>query len=827
MINSFLSKKFKNASSGSAYLIALGVLGVLCIISFAISKGTITGRWATIFSNNDKKAEECAEACANLTYRIIQENMNDTEQFYKALLHPANFFANWYTQFRIPTVIAGAYMDPVQAKNSKNSAVENGVDMELDLMDNELYKKIYGDGITYEYVFPQDLTNSQTANSPLMVLDKMLSDMGGRTSLKVKARISKAFGILAKNPDYEIGGVTVPLTGLTGFFAKLINDINSDNLVFKFDLLQFIPNTNILNEIPKPVITVYFNIAGAPVPFPIPVPIGEILNMLGIGENLTWRNLAKGIIGDALSLDIDLNDLKKMIQEHVYKLLPEQFTFFKGNLSWGVTIEKQGLLETNIEVEFQPNFPENGPKIRKTLVTEKEFRVADIQPVAPDYSFFVANSARLFENPSVENNDKWEGNDQINLNDGDGALIIHNFPSFQSIFESLKDILSLDLKELNRRINLPGLVRINGTRPMEINLSIADPYNVTDLRMMELAALLLDHEDGKKHKIVPTVEEVWYNPAGGEGWDWPFWGTFDSSQGFWLPLLIPRFAHTMLFGNNHLEVPLSLKVEGYLNKKFSHLKFLIVQIYIPPIPFIGFPGFGFAFPWPWYKNLVEPYGFCKYPPWESSEDPQKLWDPNNPGNFPANLYSPYQFVKKASYYYDSSNDFAADIENRSVIIDGEKVFICDGVTFVNDNLWLSSPLKVMGRGMIVAAGNIHLGADIKKCEYDRSGNPTIFSLIARNGAIVNRFNSLEINACCYADKGILNPTGSQLKIYGNLVVNKFPRKLCQGMVEVYYQSKHSRSSLLSMIRTIAKYDPLRYFVSVSAKYRKFNFPKAS
>ncbi|MFZ5950744.1 MAG: hypothetical protein ACOYXC_08560, partial [Candidatus Rifleibacteriota bacterium] len=54
--------------SGSAYLMALGVLAVLVLIGIALSRMTLTGRWTTIFSSNEKKAEECAESAANLTF---------------------------------------------------------------------------------------------------------------------------------------------------------------------------------------------------------------------------------------------------------------------------------------------------------------------------------------------------------------------------------------------------------------------------------------------------------------------------------------------------------------------------------------------------------------------------------------------------------------------------------------------------------------------------------------------------------------------------------------------------------------------------------------
>ncbi|MBI3037889.1 hypothetical protein HYY75_02400 [bacterium] len=712
-------------------------------------------------------------------------------------------------QFRIPTAIVGGNLDPIQAKNS---AISNGLDISLDLVSNPVYKTIYDEGIQYD---------SGSPNSPLIWLNKMTEGMGGKTHIKVKGKILNAFGILANNPNYEIGGITTPLAGISGFLGKLLNDVNSESLTFTIDLMELIPNTSIFAGVPS-VQTVTLEFATIPpIIIPIPIPIGAILSQIlsALGLDVTWRGLAQNIIGD-LGVSIDLNELKQKLQDQIYGLLPEQFTLFKGILSWGVSMEKQGIIEVKVDVDYQPHFPGPGPTIKKTLIMQREFRVADIQPIAPDYTFFVANSAKLFEDPDAEISENWEGNDRIDLNDGDGALIIHNLPALPDLWESLQGILSLDLKEISRKAMLPGLVRINGTRSMTINISMIDPDSLSNVKLMEMASLLLNHKDGSSHSLVPKVEEVWWNPWGGDGWDWPYYG----DSGLWIPTLLPRYARTLLFGNYHLEFPMSLKAEGNLYKRFSHIKFLIVKIYIPPFP-PWFYGFAFAFPWPWQGTEEEPYGYCKYPPWEEGENPETLWDPNYSKNFPANLYSPQQYVKKASYYYPTSIDFQNDIDSRLKEVGGEQVFICDGVTFVNDNLWIDRPLKVMGRGMIVAAGNIHLSSNILAREYDSDGNPTIFSLIARNGAIINKFNDIEVHACLYGDRGIINSLGSELKIYGNLVVNKFNRSDCQGKVHVYYKSKHARSSLLSMIRSIAKYDPTRYYVTVSNKVKTFEFLK--
>ncbi|HAE40638.1 MAG TPA: hypothetical protein DCG57_18695, partial [Candidatus Riflebacteria bacterium] len=106
-----------------------------------------------------------------------------------------------------------------------------------------------------------------------------------------------------------------------------------------------------------------------------------------------------------------------------------------------------------------------------------------------------------------------------------------------------------------------------------------------------------------------------------------------------------------------------------------------------------------------------------------------------------------------------------------------------------------------------------------------NGNATVFSIVARNGSIVNHYGDRVVHACLFGDKGLRNPIGAKLKVYGNLVLNRFIRKECQGDLHVYYQSNHARSSLLSMIRPVAKWDPTRYYVTFSAQTAYFKFEK--
>lgn len=836
---------------------ALGVIFVLSIVGFMLSRMTTAGRWNTVLTSNEKRAEECAESAANMTFKIVKDNMNDYRIFWKLFSNPKDALYNWFMYFRLPAPVAEAYVDPVNFEGAK----DNGIDVQLDLFNNVLFKPLYEMGITYIYD-----TESPDPNAPLAPLKSMCEAMGGRVRITSTGRIKKAFGILADGKDYVVGGVEVPLRKVTGFLGNMFDKakIKGNDVVTKatgklkdptgdgdssekpnIDLLNFLPDTPIIDPgvLDGCIEQITIIVQGTPIPVgPILKPIiHKIIEKICQKLKLDIRSIAKKIFGETFQFSIDFSAITSKIEDAIHKCLPDCLQAFAGNISWDITVEKQGIFEVETVVEYTPSYP-NGKTIRKKLLAQKEFRVADIQPIAPDYSFFVANSKKLYES-QIENTDDWEGDDQIDWNAGNGDIVIHNMPSLKAIWNTLTEVFSLDIKDVCRKAQLPGLVRINGTKKMPIKLTMFPKFSFdfNFIRKMEILSLLLGHKEGsskcggkhdkkENHSIIPKVKSVRYNFfADGDPFDWGYFGGGNpgGAGSYWLPIA-PRFGRTLLMGNFHLEFPLSLRVEGYLTKVYSHIKMLLVKIYIPPIPIIGFLGLDIPIPWFWANAYEEPYGFCRYPCYDPSkaDEAAEAFDPNEAGNLPANVYSPSQYLKKASYFYNSSAEFRRDIENRSIEYNGKKTFICDGVTFVNDNLWLKD-MHVMGRGIIVAAANVHIDGNITREDYDQDGNATILSIVARNGSLLTGYGKREVSACLFADKGIQVPTGGELKVHGNLCLNRINRKDIDGNIDVYYESNHSRSSLLSMIRVISKYDPTRYYVTFSSKLASFQFVKAN
>ena len=843
---------------------AIGVLGVLIIIGGTVSRLTTTGRWNTVLTSNDKRAEECAEAATNLMFKVVKDKMNDDSVFYNNLPWPPDpleLMGSEFMYFRLPAFVTSAHLDGLSGFQSE------GMDVQLDIFNNALLKPIYEKGITYRY-------NSETDNSgPLSPLGDMFKSYGGKVSVKCTAKIKQAFGILSDNPKYKTAGVEIPVRGATGFLSKIIDKIMPEGLSakcseylgsdkfggqdsvkdesddFSISLIDFIPDhPNFLSYIKFPDIWVAFASYGVPV-FNLAWVGQPLLDKVlkavekSTGIEFNPRGIVKKLIPEEkLSISLPFGSIKNKLKEAVMKCLPEYLSAFAGNVNFGITVEKKGFLEVETALEFYPHASDESHVIRKKLVVQREFRVADIQPIAPDYTFFVANSALPYEAENVENPDKWEGDDCIDWNDGLGDLVLQNFPDFEDIKDCLDALIHSigDFKRLVRNVRLPGQVRINGTKKMLVKIGMLPSFSdfkVENLKKIEVMALVLPHNDSSKpacvdkdhskHNIVPGFHSIQVIPnfwSNEKAFDWGYMagGSPGGMGTYWVPFP-PKFGRACFFGYFHISLPFSFRVEGYLKKVYSHLKIHLITIIIPPI--LTFPGITIPIPWLWANSYEEPYGFCKWPAYDDESKAATTWDPKEPANLPANLYSTAQYLKKASYYYNSSSDFINDIDNRSIMDGNDKIFICDGVTFVNDSTLALPAMKVRGRGMIVCAGNVRIDGNIERVEEYGDGTPSIFSIVARNGSIQCGYSTKRVDACLYGDRGIQSSPGCKLDIYGNLCINRCKRSDIGGDVIVHYKSRHTRSSLLSMIRPIAKYDPTRYHVTLSSKLAKFEFVK--
>ena len=229
--------------AGSAFLMVIGVLGLLSLIVFSLSRLNVSRRWAVYFSSYETRAEGLAEMALDvLADKIIKPEMNDHKVLFQALARPMRFFDNWYTKFRVPTVMANATVDPMNAATPLGD-INNGTDMELnvDPLNNTIIRGIAYKPLTYTRTWsgPNSPAPADLAARPLILLDDTLQGMGGSITVRVSGRIKSAFGILPKaDHEYHVGGVTIDTSPVSGWIGSLLHRFELPNIKLQFNIGQ-------------------------------------------------------------------------------------------------------------------------------------------------------------------------------------------------------------------------------------------------------------------------------------------------------------------------------------------------------------------------------------------------------------------------------------------------------------------------------------------------------------------------------------------------------------------------------------------------------------
>ncbi|RCK75301.1 MAG: hypothetical protein OZSIB_3740 [Candidatus Ozemobacter sibiricus] len=840
---------------GSAYLFVIGVISVLMVIVVYSTRTNVSRHHITRLMSNEKKAEALAEAAVDVAIGYIKESMNDPND------------PNFYPYFRIPAPIQGSSL----GDNSGNNIP----------IDATVFNK------------PIDLVWESAPMAPIQTL--INNDLGGRdfASCTVFCQILNAEAFSAARSGYQVVGVSIkapPTQGssLDNYPARFLDDFGADagsaqaiaNWFKDWELDYYLPNKTNQDECEVEVLglvadavadakVILYKISNTVARAVVVIKVG-IPNLLPFGPRLlplwedTWEktidfeefikkyvNISEpqvtlgAILRQAMGASIQgkmasmqweaqilrdsivagFNALKQMIKDQA-----DKSTAYSPAPR---VVEKGGIIRLRAVVEYRPHgAAPNGEVIRRQLIADRHFKVTDIQPVAPEYSFFIANSSLLCEQSPSDAPTSGPVDGNINWTDaGIATLVIHNLPCDASASPSYAALTGFTggggAVGPDSVCQVPGMVRINsaGPDPMKINTFLGtkdEPW------LTEFNAMMMDkHMGADKFQLIPTFN--WFknwtssNPSdrphevdfpvlrGGEPPPdtWP-----NHPYGLKHLLNLLNFCDalsgpTLLFGNGHFEYPLNLRVEARLQMRYANILFGVKprgqqndekdqsQAYIR------------------YINKYKDYGIQGLPPYQSAND----WKPSDPRNMPPNLYSTLQYAKKANHFFESESDFWAD---RELFPSGPGgPFKINGVVYVKGNLNVSQPLQVDGKGILVVKDNIYLNADVK-----RLGplGQTIFTLIARRGYIRVQGGCRRIEASCFSNDCLRNAGGHMLAIDGNLVLNHFDRDHIES-TEVFYNSAACRVSPLSVMRDVGKFDPKRYIVSVGKRWARFEYEK--
>ncbi|MEW6712630.1 MAG: hypothetical protein AB1403_22620, partial [Candidatus Riflebacteria bacterium] len=585
---------FTGGKKGSAYLIVIGAISVLTIVAIFFLRANTSKRFTTRMMSDEKKAEALAESAVDLVMGYLREKMND----------PAS--QDYYLPFRFPCELKKDNLGDNSGKN---------IPLEIDP---------YNDPIL-------ELEGSTSALEPL---EYIITELGGpdNVKLKVSVKVPYAEAFSAKKNGYDVVGVSErskqakgasaqfydSVTNLTsGSSDGSLSSVNSDwKLDFKLPNHTYQQTHKVhLPEAPdwaikrddvvvtrmEPYDTSLFvhgdlyihvdAIVKEVKIFPddengsmtidvmekIAEYVGAEQKADGTFELLTMESLRdQAMEGDHNSTGLTWQASELIDQiESGWSALPDPVKNLIKAEPYGSkpqVVEKTGVLSIKAEVEYWPNGP-TGKKIMRTLIANKPFKVSDIQPPAPEYSFFVANSNLLFEdddNPlgvSLGGAINWSPAYSV------ASICIHNL--LDGEYETMNGLQG-STGGGGAKSQVPGMVRINSRGEMKINTYLGtkeQPYLTEFNALVHQAAI-------SNYKVLPTFK--WNDsPSPSAQYeihfpviketslssDWPCTGVKNMLN--FLSLCDALEGPSQFFGKCFMEYPLGMVVEAPLKQKYG------------------------------------------------------------------------------------------------------------------------------------------------------------------------------------------------------------------------------------------------------------------
>lgn len=898
---------------GSTFLIIVGILAVIAFISTAFFSSTVQEGRQTHLSVRGLHSTSLAEAALERAMVVLSSNVNRVD--------PDDSSAD---------DIGILLRLPAQALSGQTLGLEGslGADDLLELP-AELQQEI---------VFTKDDLQGDFGDELDFLVNFMTLDGATDYEVEVRVTIDKAFRIApgSNYVDYQVPGVDIPWN-LRPDVESFLNGDGYSPIEIRFpdgfSLFRVMIPISI-----GPITLVNINVTSI---------IDRVLPSIPIGgQNRSFQEIT--------SLDFIADQILNRIISPNRQIYPLNITFDRFSDALPSTVEEMWPAGVNIDGSIQEQYLEKYGQLRlestavityqdgysstRRITAYKDFKVADCEPVAPMYSFFLAN----FEN------------DYIDFNNYGGQFVVTN-SDLSGVFSRIREVVTGQDRQLTdeelRQREVPGLIRVNyydesddKGNPLICNVGLIGDWNAPQIQgddsgivkrllggfespIMLSARQRMSIAGGRVSLNAQVTQRSPTNPdvrvpidwtgGGGENptpifaggfsnmglerltvadakwtgmnfseylrqrgpgninmipqvsrmgcnilaftasmalkpigdavvsrsiaavpdvffpgmFDMPFMGTRNSL--FTLPTTGTASNKTSLFGSSGLAPTMTREIEGNVLKRFRRWNMVIIGMRksqrLPLLPFP--PVFLPPIPIPiWHtQEILNKYGY-ELPAMaaigEDGEADQQTheYDPRLLQNAPPNLYTVEQYAKKATYYYESGDEFISDLPNRMIEVNGESVFLLNGITFVSGTIGTSDQpftvdggeLKVLGRGMIVTTGNMFLGCDIRVVDRSEE-DTTIFSLILREGGLIvmdpNR--RYDIEASVYTDKGIAINGNSSLHIMGNWVTNEFSKPAMSGTVNVTYVSSRTRTSFGSLHPERGRFDPRRYHVSFS------------
>ncbi|HNW35959.1 MAG TPA: hypothetical protein PKM25_13560, partial [Candidatus Ozemobacteraceae bacterium] len=390
-------------SRGNVFLIIIGMLAVIFTVATFFMRDTVEETYLTERSHRAIHAQCLAEAALERAMSVLTKDLNDPEKF----------------------------KDPVSLANKLRLAMPTKGGQAYDGLGNVMGNDVPLDTTAAQEPFILGKDQLQTADTK--DLDEMVDFMVGKTKteydVKVTLKLDKALKIVP-GPDsgadkYKVPGVDCEYAVHSGLMDFL------DNKGYKALELS----------LPEDAQWLSINID-----LGLPFLKFELIDLMLKVFPEDWAKQIKGFV----TFDGLLKKIMPEIYPYEIQLAAGIFPDISAKLggaaipafSENQCVEKYGYL--TIESEASIVYGDARTTTKRVFAT-KEFKCADIEPVAPCYSLFIANL----------------NDDKIVLNEAGGPLMVQNFPN-------MKTLLSKGAGEYSA---FPGLIRVNGTKPTQCNVS--------------------------------------------------------------------------------------------------------------------------------------------------------------------------------------------------------------------------------------------------------------------------------------------------------------------------------------------------------------------
>ena len=436
---------FFSGRKGSAFIVVVGVLGIIIFAASMFMTSSVEEGRQTNMSVRGLHAASLAEASLERAMSILSKNIN-TVQPDKAKKDDFGIL------LRLPGKEGGSGINTEgKLGNDKQLTLSSDAQKEIELTKDSLQ----ADG-----------------NTELDTLVDYMTDNGAESyEVSVKVKISNAFRNSpgSSYDDFKVPGVDIPWN--TRFDVKNFLEGNG----YTFADIEFPSGWKWLN------VSIPVEIMG--------IKITDI-NIVGILDNILEKRGTKIVIGgkersleEITTIDFLADALinqviakgktpkpypikipmdKVAMPKSVAELWPSGTSISEGE---GQYLEKYG--EISLEAEAKIKYKDGYVSSRRVSAV-KDFKVADCEPPAPMYSFFINNLS----------------NNYIAFNNYGGQFYVNNY-DFSGIFGKIKNMVTgatVDADEANNK-DFPGLVRVNysdktenKTAPLVCNVSMmGDP----------------------------------------------------------------------------------------------------------------------------------------------------------------------------------------------------------------------------------------------------------------------------------------------------------------------------------------------------------------